>query len=225
MSIATSQLSQSQASSSPTSDLEACYQSLARRIRAALNGADATTQVIGVTSCNAGEGVSTVAANLAIGSTDVNEGATLLIDANVDRPSQAKAFGVDPSPGLADLLDGSAGLQECIAATAKPGLSVLSAGSKTHSVGLNSERGRQLLDLLKRDFKSIVIDLPPCGDGDEVPFAAHLDGVLLVVEAESARQQVVQRVKDNLARTGAKLLGAVLNKRRFHIPEWLYRKL
>ena len=55
--------------------------------------------------------------------------------------------------------------------------------------------------------------------------AECLDGVLLVLEAERMRVQVVERAKQLFAQSRVNLLGAVLNKRRMHIPGWLYRRL
>jgi len=63
----------------------------------------------------------------------------------------------------------------------------------------------------------------------EVHSAARLaslcDGVVLVVEAGSQRWEVVCKAKEQLLKWNANTLGVVLNKRRFPIPEWLYRTL
>jgi Mrp family chromosome partitioning ATPase len=55
--------------------------------------------------------------------------------------------------------------------------------------------------------------------------AGLLDGVLFVIEAERVRWQVAERTTEHLRRANVRLLGAVLNKRRRHVPEWLYRTL
>jgi Mrp family chromosome partitioning ATPase len=49
-----------------------------------------------------------------------------------------------------------------------------------------------------------------------------VDGVVLVVEAEKTRWQVAEQAKRILEESGARLLGAVLSRRQFHIPNALY---
>jgi Mrp family chromosome partitioning ATPase len=55
--------------------------------------------------------------------------------------------------------------------------------------------------------------------------AALMDGVVLVVEAEKTRWEVANKVREALVQADANVLGVILNKRRFHIPEWLYKTL
>jgi Mrp family chromosome partitioning ATPase len=54
---------------------------------------------------------------------------------------------------------------------------------------------------------------------------AKVDGVIMVVESGKTREQVAVRAKKELEEAGGKVLGVVLNKRKFHIPEWIYRRL
>jgi Mrp family chromosome partitioning ATPase len=52
-----------------------------------------------------------------------------------------------------------------------------------------------------------------------------VDGVVLVVEAEKTRWPVAENVRDKIKGSGGNILGIVLNKRRYYIPEWVYKKL
>jgi Mrp family chromosome partitioning ATPase len=52
-----------------------------------------------------------------------------------------------------------------------------------------------------------------------------VDGAVLVVEAENKRAEVAIQAKEHLEEAGAKVLGAVLNRRRHVIPEVVYRRL
>jgi len=52
-----------------------------------------------------------------------------------------------------------------------------------------------------------------------------VDGIVLVVEAEKTRWPVVESVKERITRSGGKILGIVFNKRRYHIPKWIYKTL
>jgi len=52
-----------------------------------------------------------------------------------------------------------------------------------------------------------------------------VDGVVVVVEAEKTRWQVVENLKQKIENRGGNILGIVFNKRRFYIPDSIYRKL
>ena len=73
---------------------------------------------------------------------------------------------------------------------------------------------------LRTDFELVLIDSPPLTvSPDGLAVAGKVDGVILVVEAEKTRWQTVRRVKDNISRVGGNILGVVLNKRRYYIPQ------
>ena len=202
-------------------------QSLAQRIQGMLPKEQAGGQVVGVTSCSRQEGVSVVAGNLAVCASEIYSGRVLLIDANPQHASVANRFAVSQKPGLADCLSGEAAVRECIADTSHSNLYVLPAGSwNARSSRSSEERVTALFASLRQEFELIVLDLPPAHAMDEVLVASqHVDGILLVLEAERIRRQVAQRVQRQLKQDDVRLLGVVLNKRKNHVPEWLYRRL
>ena len=59
----------------------------------------------------------------------------------------------------------------------------------------------------------------------DVALYGLVQGVLLVIQSERVRWPVAKRFVTDLERSGANLLGAVMNRRRQHIPGWLYRTL
>ena len=72
----------------------------------------------------------------------------------------------------------------------------------------------------------MVIDVPALSDtGSAAQLTGLCNGVVLVVEAGQLRWEVAQRAKEQLVQSNANVLGVVLNKRQFHIPEWLYKTL
>jgi Mrp family chromosome partitioning ATPase len=79
---------------------------------------------------------------------------------------------------------------------------------------------------LRQRFDLMLIDSPPVTTStDGLAISSKVDGVVLVVEAERTRLPVVESARDRIKRSGGNILGIVLNKRRFHIPEWIYQKL
>jgi Mrp family chromosome partitioning ATPase len=82
--------------------------------------------------------------------------------------------------------------------------------------------GRQL----RERFAMVVIDTPGgVGTSAALALAPHASGVVLVVEAERTRRPVVEHALRRIADAGGRTLGVVLNRRRLHIPAWLYRRL
>jgi Mrp family chromosome partitioning ATPase len=84
---------------------------------------------------------------------------------------------------------------------------------------------RDLLQRLGRAFDLVIVDLPPLDAAGALEWAPLLDGTVLVVEAERVRWQMAARGVALLHQAGATVLGTVINKRRDHIPQWLYQRL
>ena len=58
-----------------------------------------------------------------------------------------------------------------------------------------------------------------------IEVAALADLSLVVVEAEATRTAVARRLIDQVEGTGGQVIGAILNKRRFYIPRFIYKAL
>ena len=54
---------------------------------------------------------------------------------------------------------------------------------------------------------------------------AFVDGVVLVVQAERTKREVVQRSMESIANFQGNILGVVLNRKKYYIPEFLYRRV
>ncbi|GIL38079.1 hypothetical protein [Roseiterribacter gracilis] len=82
------------------------------------------------------------------------------------------------------------------------------------------------LQALRNEYRWVVIDAAPLQAAAEtMPIARLADAVAIVVEAETTRIPVTQRLLQELKLGGANPIGIVLNKRRFYIPSWIYRRL
>jgi hypothetical protein len=49
--------------------------------------------------------------------------------------------------------------------------------------------------------------------------------VLLVLESERTRRQAASWTMRQVEDAGGRLLGAVLNRRRYRVPGWIYRRI
>ena len=84
----------------------------------------------------------------------------------------------------------------------------------------------EALEAMTEHFSFVLVDMPPVSElGSQVVSTTGLDGVMLVVEAERSRRQAVLRAKAQLERMEVALLGVILNRRRNHVPAWLYQRI
>jgi len=91
---------------------------------------------------------------------------------------------------------------------------------------IDAEGLQALFASAKRDFDVVVLDCPPTTvDPQSSALARHCDGSVLVVRAETARKRVVEAARASIERHGGQMLGVAFNRRRFYIPDWLYRWL
>jgi capsular exopolysaccharide synthesis family protein len=152
----------------------------------------------------------------------------LLIEANMRTPSLHRAFNVETEHGLSDLLTNGNESALCIKKVDPGNLSVVTAGSRlTDPVTLfESKRFFDFLIAEREKYDYVILDGPSVpGSSDVRVICNKVDGVVLVLEAGKTRKQVAVRAKQELEEAGGKLLGVVLNKRKFYIPEWIYKRL
>jgi len=184
---------------------------------------------IAVTASYEGEGSSTVAANLAISLAKNSREKVLLIDADLGNPCMGDIFcTLGEGKGLSDLLAGHVDYVEPVQAPGHSRLMLLPAGSvpDEDAGSVDPKLMETVLAKYRDEFGYIVIDCPAVWRSN-VPtrIATVVEGVILVVEAERVRVQIVERTKERLEEVNARILGVVLNKRRFYIPSWLYRQI
>ncbi len=210
------------------------YETLRNNLVYTVDGSTEIPRVISITCCNFGEGATTVATNLAITFAKHADGSVLFVDANFPNPSAHSIFGVNQSPGLGEiLLDGleyTAAIQPSIINN----LFVLTTGNKNVNPNpqFDSPLFTDLLQQWRLEYKFIIFDTPPmqcdmkqCDMNFPIHLASLVDGNILVIETEGVRWEVAVRVKERLLQSNAKILGVVLNKRKYYIPKWLYKTL
>ena len=171
-----------------------------------------------VTSSLPGEGKTFTAINLALSIATERDKQVLLIDADVARPSIAKALGIRSAPGLIDYLDSEdLVFSDMAIRTSIPGLQVIPAGKlHKHSTELlSSNKMALLVDELSSRYpdRVVIFDSPPLLAATQAEILARLVGqVVLVVEAETTLQNVVMESVEKLAACDVVL--ALFNKSR-----------
>ncbi|MNZ47204.1 Tyrosine-protein kinase ptk [compost metagenome] len=169
-------------------------------------------KVLLVTSSIPGEGKTTVSTNLACALGQMEK--VLLIDADLRRPMLAKHFQLPiGSPGLANLLAGTASLDDCIQQA--DGVDVLAAGTVPPNPQelLASPLFSQLLEQLSERYQRIVIDTPPClAVSDALLMSTLADFVLYVVKSDATAVPLVHKGIGQLLQGNAPVKGIVLNQ-------------
>ena len=151
-----------------------------------------------------------------------------LVDANFRTPCLPQVFGTRNHFGLSDALRQERPVRDFVQCLQPSNIWLLSCGSAPEaSVSMvNSERMTTLVGELREEFDFVLIDAPPTGAyADTLGMGQLGDGLVLVLEANVTRREVAARIAERLRESNINLLGVVLNKWTFPIPEALYRRL
>ena len=168
---------------------------------------------ITMVSGGAGEGKSTTLNNLAY--TFAKGGyTTLLVDADLRRPSQHRIFGVENTIGLSDYLTKDIQLEDVVQETKLSNLYFMPSGLlPSDAVGiLNSQRMLDMIQDAKNRFDVVFFDSPPIlGVSDASVLSSEVDLTIMVVQHRRFPKSMIQRVKMAIDNVGGKTLGVVLN--------------
>ncbi|MDM8557660.1 polysaccharide biosynthesis tyrosine autokinase [Candidatus Parabeggiatoa sp. HSG14] len=189
-----------------------------------LSSLDVPHKIIVVTSSSIGDGKTTFAINQALALGQMKK--TLLIDADMRRPSVAKAFNLDPkSPGLSELMIGTREFAECCHHIEEEGgnkieekkvtLDVLPSGTIPPNPLelLSSQRFKEFLAKLEQEYEYIVIDsTPTLAVSDALMLSKYASTVVYVVKADATPYQIVQEGLKRLHQVEAPIQGVVLNQ-------------
>ena len=160
-----------------------------------------------------GEGKSTTLNNLAY--TFAKGGyTTLLVDADLRRPSQHRIFGVENTIGLSDYLTKNIELEDVVQDTPLNNLYFMPSGLlPSDAVGiLNSQRMLDMIQDAKNRFDVVFFDSPPIlGVSDASVLSSEVDLTIIVVQHRRFPKSMIQRVKMAIDNVGGKTLGVVLN--------------
>ena len=199
-------------------------------------------QIFTVTSSIAGEGCTTIAYYLALmlvqsmNDPDNDEKfeyskfqqrGILIIDGNLEKPALHKLFNVDQRMGLTEfMMSTNSSIYTKKIYTNKMNLITSGNSNKQWHDLWNSDRIELLFNNLRQQYEYIFIDAPPViSQPETLALSKFTDGALLVVKANETRTQVIQEAADQLQNNGVKVLGVVLNERKFFIPKGIYKRI
>ena len=178
-------------------------------------------RVVAVAGARSGDGVTAVAGALA-SRMAAAQPVVLAVDADFSARGLTRALDLEERHGLADVMVGARG----DATTLTTALAVLPAGREVPST-----LGQSQLELVREEIAKcrsqwgfVFVDVGDLASNkSRATLAAMCDSTVLVVDAERTRWQVVAAALRELETAKARVAGLLLNRRRFHIPQFLYR--
>lgn len=173
-----------------------------RKLRLSLSflGINSTNKKILVTSSISGEGKSFIAANLAVSMTLTGK-KVVLVDMDMNNPSQENIFGKAHIEGVSEYLQGKKKATEIIKRIPEyENLHLISAGALPENPAelLGNEKAAKLIDYLNDNFDVIVIDTSPMVLVTDGYMLTHLcDATLYVVRHDYTPKILIKRIDEN----------------------------
>lgn len=196
----------------PDSFVAEQFRALRGRIDA-MERPDHPLRTIAITSALPGEGKTTASINLALVTALSLGRRVLLIDCDLRRPRVHTALGLRPEAGLAEVLSGEVKLEDAvISVDGAANLEVLAVRNRPTNPSelLGSPRMAELVDEVVERYDRVILDTPAAlGLPDAKAVGDQCDGLVMVVRADSTRQEDVMTVLEILGRQ--RVLGMVLN--------------
>ncbi len=179
---------------------------------ALLLGSENRFRLLAITSAQPREGKSTTAANLSLAF--AHQGMrTVLVDADIRRPTAHQLFGLSNLHGLSTLLQSAGSIQQVVQPAGLEMLHVITAGpSIPNPSDLIATRMGAILEELKSRFDIVVVDTPPLlGFSDTLTISTMADAVVLVIRAGDTAREIARTAIDQLRHVRANFAGIILN--------------
>jgi len=165
-----------------------------------------------ITSPNPGEGKSVTALNLGLIFAMLPDFRVVVVDGDLRKSSMGRWLGVEDKPGLSNLIDGSAKLEDVVLKSDESPMCFMISGNspKAPAELLNSSDLSGHFRRLGEHFDLILVDSPPVNlITDTQLLASSCDAVLLVARAFSTTCKAFERTVQDLA--PFRVIGTVLN--------------
>ena len=197
-----------------------------KALRTNLLFSGASVQTIALTSYNMSEGKSAIAFQLAAYMAHAGK-RVLLLDTDLRMSCLDKRLHVEGRvKGLSHYLSGMANADELLCETDIPGLYIMFAGKRVPNAMelLGEESFKKLVTALKQTFDYVIVDTSPMGQVvDCAVIAPVLDGVAILVDSTNNSYKRINKIKQQLEKSGAKILGVILNKVDTNLKRTYYK--
>jgi protein-tyrosine kinase len=173
-----------------------------------------------------GEGVSTIVREFAKIAVERHGKCVLVLDSAYQDPLKKINFNITCEYGWLDFLEKGEQLDKALFRFGESNLFFAPISFQASLVApLKDLTATSALWLkLKERFDLILIDSSSNLNSEEsIALSRNTDGVVLVLEAEKTKRKLAKKVIKRVIDNGGSVLGVVLNKRKYHIPKFLYK--
>lgn len=185
-----------------------------RTLRTNMQFCGKDVKVITLTSCMPNEGKTTIAIELGKSFAEIGK-KVLFIDADLRKSVVVRKYTKESGVvGLSQFLSGQASEEDVLYRTQYDGLDIVFAGQYPPNPVelLGSLAFKEFIEKSKKIYDYILIDSPPLGMViDSAVVASFCDSAIMVVNAGKIRRKQALDVKEQLQRSGVRILGVVLN--------------
>lgn len=195
----------------PKSSISEQYRTLRTNLQ--FSSIDNKLQSVLITSATPETGKSMTSANLAVVYAQAGV-KTLLVDADLRKPTTHYTFRMNNIRGLSTVLIGEIALLDATQPSSIDNLDVLTSGPIPPNPAelLASNRMRDILEEAKEHYDMIIFDTPPAlAVADSKILASITDGVLFVVRSGITKNEEAEKMYDMFKSANVRLLGVVLN--------------
>ena len=146
--------------------------------------------VTAINPTSAGEGKTTIAANLAVSLARKGK-KVILVDCDLRNPSVVEAMGMKkPKVGIVDILKDRAKIKDALIPYGDTKLMVLPGAQSVSNPGklIGSREMENLLNTLARIADYVIVDTPPCGMLSDASIVARfVQGIVMVIRQDYTR--------------------------------------
>lgn len=180
-----------------------------------------------LTSADPGEGKTVTSLNLGVILAERVERTVVVVDCDLRKGRIASYMNVEKTPGMGELIRGTASVDDVVRQTVYPNLAVIPAG-QTAQQDVGNLIGRPELEEiaaeLRRRYDYVLYDTPPINRAADAGMLGQAtDGALMVVRMNKTHRESVDRAIRLLHAATVPVVGLVLTHQKFYIPNYLYR--
>jgi len=186
---------------------------------------DHQLKTILIASIDSSKEPSIISANLASEIGKKIDKRVLIIDADLRNPALTQVFNITSTRGLGEVIEGRVDFADAIYESGNH-VNVLPAGkSELNPLNLlSSKKMNEVINNIKDNYEIVFIICSGLGDyQDAVVLSSVADGIILIVDEIKDRRQVVKVAINPIEQKKANIVGAILNNRRYVIPEIIYK--
>jgi protein-tyrosine kinase len=188
------------------------------------------SRVVMFTSAVKGEGKTTIVAYLARMLASNGTKKVLLVDCSIMHPQLHTLFNQENEAGIVEYIDGAVELDRIVKPIEAGVFDLVTVGTQQREdisqPIFHSERMRLFCRQAAEHYDYVLVDTSAILEAPETSIiGSYMDGVVLVIHAGKTKREVLKRAMLMVEKLGGKFIGSVLNKKKYYIPEFIYRRV